>query len=161
MRKYGYTLFGGLRVACAAGVADENGNDAEIGGVTACRFDTDLEGDAGEDETADATVAQGELEGRAFEGRHGELVEDGFAGKRAKLGNELKCRRVAKKGRRYLGRVLLALPGHGHAVLEAAHQRRRKRHVAGEDGADACAAGGFEERKDFRQNVRAILDLGN
>src|SRR5438270_9617071 len=71
VRECGYALFGGLGVACAAGVADENGDDAEIGGVTACRFDPDLEGDAGEDEAADATVAEGELERRAFEGRHG------------------------------------------------------------------------------------------
>jgi len=56
MRKYGYTLFGGLRVACAAGVAEREWDDAECGGVTACRFDTDLEGDTCEDETADATV---------------------------------------------------------------------------------------------------------
>ena len=42
VHKGGYALFRDLRVACAAGVADENGNDAEIGGVTACRFDTDL-----------------------------------------------------------------------------------------------------------------------
>src|SRR6266478_8896735 len=66
--KGGYALFGDLRVACAAGVADENGDDAKIGGVTACRFDTDLERDTGEGETADATVAQGELERCAFEG---------------------------------------------------------------------------------------------
>src|SRR5258708_24290187 len=141
MGKCGYTLLGGLRVACAAGVADENGDDAEIGGVTACRFDTDLEGDAGEDETADAAVAQGELEGRAFEGRHGELVEDGFAGKRPELGNELKCRRVAKKGGRDLGRVLLALPGHPQAVLKRAPQLRRRQHEAGEEGAGAVHGG--------------------
>src|SRR5437868_7522559 len=80
VRERGYALFGGLGVACAAGVADEDGDDAEIGGVAACGFDTDLEGDPGEDEAADAAVAQGELERRAFEGGHGELVEYGFAG---------------------------------------------------------------------------------
>ena len=118
VRECGYALFGGFGVACAAGIADEDGDDTEIGGVTACRFDADLEGDAGEDEAADATVAQGELEWRAFEGGHGELVEDGFAGTRLEFGDELKCRRVAKEGRGDLGGVLLALPGHGHAVLE-------------------------------------------
>src|SRR5260370_1070150 len=91
MRKYGYTLFGGFRVACAAGVADENGDDAEIGGVTACGFDTDLEGDAGEDETADGAVAQGEVGGRGVGGRHGELGGDGVGWARAEVGNEFKC----------------------------------------------------------------------
>ncbi len=82
MGESGYALFGGFRVTCAAGVADEDGYDAEIGGVTACGFDADFECDAREDEAADAAVAQGELERRAFEGRHCEVVEDGFGGTR-------------------------------------------------------------------------------
>ena len=43
----------------------------------------------------------------------------------------------------------------------AADQLWRKRHVAGEDCANAGVARGFEEREDFRQDVRAVFDLRN
>src|SRR5215470_1200834 len=78
MRERGDTLICGFGISCATCVADENGYDAQIGGVSACWLDADLEGDSGEDEAADAAVAQRELERCSFEGGHGELVEDGF-----------------------------------------------------------------------------------
>lgn len=152
-------LMSGFRIARAAGVVDEDGDDAEIGGVTTGGLDSYLKRYTRENQAADAAVAQCEREWSAFEGGHGELVEDGFAGKRSELGNELERGRVAQEGRADLRGILLALPGHSHSVLERAHQLQRERHVTSEDGADACAACCIEQRLDLAENGWAVRNL--
>src|SRR5580698_3065172 len=130
------TLLSGLRVPCPASVANKNRDNSQIGGVTARRLDADLDGNANDDKTTDATVSQSELEGCALKGRHRQLVEDDFAGQRSEFRNKLERWRVAKKRGGNLGGALLALPGHRHPVLEGTHHLRWERHVAREDRAD-------------------------
>ena len=56
------------------------------------RLDPDLQRDAGDRHGTDAAVAKGNVQGRALERGHRDLVEDGFARKRSQRGNNGKSR---------------------------------------------------------------------
>jgi hypothetical protein len=69
----------GILVAGAAGVRDDDGDDAEIGGVARGGLDADFGRDADDGDGCDGAVAQRHFERRALEGGHRKLVEDRFA----------------------------------------------------------------------------------
>ena len=64
----------GILVAGAAGVRDDDGDDAEIGGVARGGLDADFGRDG---DGCDGAVAQRHFERRALEGGHRDFVEHG------------------------------------------------------------------------------------
>src|SRR5206468_7573174 len=66
---------GGFFVARAARVSDEHRDIAKIGPVARCRFDSNLGRYADDNERIDAAISKSEVEPRAFESRHRQLVE--------------------------------------------------------------------------------------
>lgn len=63
-------MIGGLLIARAAGIADENRDETEIGPVAAGGIDTDFKGDAGDEKAADAAVPESEGKRGSFKSRH-------------------------------------------------------------------------------------------
>src|SRR5215471_12545402 len=62
----------------AASISDNHGNVTKVGSVPHCWFDSDLHRHADDDEGINTTISQGEVEPCAFEGRHGQFVENTF-----------------------------------------------------------------------------------
>ena len=114
----------GCRIAMtvAAGVFDDHGDVTEIGALAHGGFDADFHGDADDGEGEDAAIAQCHIQRRAFECRHAELVEYGFAGLRIHFWNQVESGRVAQKPGFDLFWRFHSLPGHRHAELRYAHQ---------------------------------------
>ena len=70
---------GRLRIARAARIGDDDRNLAEVHGMSNRRFNPDFQRDAGDRHRGNAAVAQGNIQRRALERGHRDLVEDGFA----------------------------------------------------------------------------------
>src|SRR5262249_5766426 len=132
---------------------------AQIGGVTHGWFDADFHCHSNDRECIDSAVAQNDIERRALESRHRNLVENGFRWLRREFRNQLKTSCVANKPRFLLFQRFCPLPRHGHPHLEHAHELLRQRHVSREDHTNAALSRGSEDFQNARGNLRPILDL--
>ncbi len=86
-------------MAAAAGIGQDDGNEAKIGAVTNRRINADFRGDAADDETFETAVAHGDGQRRAFERREGDLVENGFVVANVEFRRKRKTGAVAQEPR--------------------------------------------------------------
>ena len=79
----------------AAGILYQYRPEAQVGALPARGIDSNFERDSGNEEAADPTIAQRDVQIRSFEGRHGDLVDDPFARQRLQLWDDLECGTVS------------------------------------------------------------------
>jgi hypothetical protein len=145
-------------VTGAAGVRDHDRDIAEVGTVPDGGLDPDLHRDAGDEKGIDPAVTKSDVQGRALEGRHGDLVEHGLRRERRHLRQDLKTRRVSQEPRLHLIDAADALPGHRHAKLKDAHELLRQGHVAKEEDPDAGVPRNSQRLRDLGRHCVAALD---
>jgi hypothetical protein len=112
-------------VTGATGVRDHDRDIAEIRPLTDGGLDPDLHRDAGDEKGIDPAVTKGDVQGRALEGRHRDLVENGLRRERRHLRQDLEARRVPQEPRLHIIHAADSLPGHRHTKLKDAHERLR------------------------------------
>ena len=105
----------------AAGILDQNWNDAEISGMSAGRLDPNLHRDAADSEHREARITQRHLQRRALKGRHSKLIEHEVLRLRHQLGYDGNARGITQELGLYLLRIVSPLPCHGLAHRETAH----------------------------------------
>src|SRR4029077_12628438 len=104
-----------------------------------------FQGNSSNNEAANAAISQGNFEKRSLKRRHRDLVDNGFAGQRLQLGNNLKCRTLPEKHWAYLFRRISTLPGHCRAALKRSHQVLGERHMAGKECPHTSLACRFQD----------------
>src|SRR5262245_55942321 len=125
------------------------------------RLDADFSRHAGNDEGVDAAVAEDDIERRALERGHRDLVEDRLARQRAELRDNLESGRVAKKPGPHVRNSARFLPRHRHAQLEYTGRLLGQGHVPHEEHAQTRGAGRIEELLDPRNKLLPLLYLAN
>src|SRR6266852_7502421 len=98
-------------------VLNYNWNVTQIGTMSNCGFNSNFHGDTDDCKRDDAAIAQRNVQGSAFKGRHGDLVENRFTRQRTHLRNQMEPRRVPQEPRLDLVNRFHSLPGHSHPQL--------------------------------------------
>src|ERR1700686_2340457 len=83
---------GRIAMSETTGIFDHHRDVTKISPVANRRFNTDFKGDADDGKGHDAAIAQRHIQWRAFERRHADLVEDGFARRWIHLRNKMESR---------------------------------------------------------------------
>src|SRR5690348_10553573 len=131
-------------ISKSTSVANQYRPKAEICALSAGRINSYFDCNSADQETPNPTIAQGDLQKRAFECGHRDLVHYGLASVWSQLRNNLECSTVPEEhGRDLLGRFG-TLPRHRRAELERSHQRLRKRHMTCKEDSYACMSGGTQ-----------------
>src|SRR5438270_1602555 len=118
-------------------VLDNHWDVTKVRAVPHCRFNTDFHGDANNGKCIYAAITQRDVKWRAFECRHGDLVEYSFARQRIHLWDQVESRRITQEQGLDLIWRLHSLPRHSHAVLRDSHEFFRERHMAREEDANS------------------------
>src|ERR1700730_10000397 len=106
----------------ATSVFDNHWNVTKISGMPHRGFNADFHGNANDGKGINATIAQRQVKQRAFERRHTDLVEDGFARQWIHLRHQRDPRRAPQEPRLNLIYRFHTLPSHRHAELRYAHE---------------------------------------